>query len=151
MDFSTLSMLKDLYLDGIPIVSMPSCLRTLPRLETLSMFDCKRLITIECPPRTLRVLSHNSYSNSSQRYQPSLQKVVFDPEMSQLQLLIDLGFSASSSIEIEGIVKIQPLAGVEENVLSSLEWSDMELLKESCIRSYNHNNESDESQIQVNF
>ncbi|XP_076941048.1 disease resistance protein RML1B-like [Bidens hawaiensis] len=136
-DFSTLSMLKDLYLDGIPIVSMPSCLRTLPRLETLSMFDCKRLKTIECPPRTLRVLSHNSYSNASQRYQPSLQKVVFDPEMSQLQLLVDLGFSASSSIEIQGIVKIQPLADVDENVLRSLDWSDMEFIRESCIKSYN--------------
>ncbi|GJW00579.1 hypothetical protein Tco_1555830 [Tanacetum coccineum] len=37
MDLSCLSMLKELGLDGNPIVSMPDCVRTLPRLEILDM------------------------------------------------------------------------------------------------------------------
>ncbi|KAL4561306.1 hypothetical protein LXL04_033470 [Taraxacum kok-saghyz] len=35
-NFSRLSMLEELYLDGNPIVFMPNCVRSLPRLEILS-------------------------------------------------------------------------------------------------------------------
>ncbi|CAI9269436.1 unnamed protein product [Lactuca saligna] len=49
MDWSCLSMLMELYLDGNPINSMPSCVRTLPRLEILAMRDCNKLKLIEHP------------------------------------------------------------------------------------------------------
>ncbi|XP_023746937.1 disease resistance protein RPV1 isoform X1 [Lactuca sativa] len=57
LHFSCLSMLKHLYLDGNLIDSMPICVRTLPRLEILSMTVQKKCqlvtktiwsLTIEC-------------------------------------------------------------------------------------------------------
>ncbi|XP_076904437.1 disease resistance protein Roq1-like [Bidens hawaiensis] len=43
MDLSCLSMLEELGLDNNPIVSMPNCVGTLPRLEKLSMNNCDKL------------------------------------------------------------------------------------------------------------
>ncbi|KAI7730078.1 hypothetical protein M8C21_009448 [Ambrosia artemisiifolia] len=50
MDWSCLSMLKKLCLDENPIVSMPNCVRTLPRLRKLSMSFCELCTTIDHPP-----------------------------------------------------------------------------------------------------
>ncbi|KAM0065965.1 putative TIR domain, P-loop containing nucleoside triphosphate hydrolase [Helianthus debilis subsp. tardiflorus] len=134
MDFSCLSKLKYLYLDGNPIVSMPSCVRTLPRLNKLSMGNCKMLQTVEHPPCTIKVLSlESTYS-----YKPLLQKIVFDPKMSSLSLLAAGNLLASSSFEIEGMVKIQPLASVEETVLHSLGWADLEGIKEMILETSCH-------------
>ncbi|PWA89344.1 toll/interleukin-1 receptor (TIR) domain-containing protein [Artemisia annua] len=47
MDLSFLSMLDDLYLDGNPLISMPNCLRSLPRLEFHCMCDCETLMSIQ--------------------------------------------------------------------------------------------------------
>nr|KAJ0224236.1 hypothetical protein LSAT_V11C100039960 [Lactuca sativa] len=52
MDFSWLSMLKRLYLDGNPIVSLPRCVRSLPRINWLSMVNCNMLTSLEHPPHT---------------------------------------------------------------------------------------------------
>ncbi|XP_071718514.1 TMV resistance protein N-like [Rutidosis leptorrhynchoides] len=110
IDWSFLSWLTYLRLDGNPIVSMPSCVRTLPNLESLYMEKCDMLTSIEHPPPTLRLLVY-THSNSNTNL---LRKMSFHPEMSQLQLHMDLYPLARSSIEIEGVVKIQPMAGVEE-------------------------------------
>ncbi|KAL7616807.1 hypothetical protein Lser_V15G03396 [Lactuca serriola] len=133
MDFSCLSMLKELYLDGNPINSMPSCVRTLPRLEILSMGKCKKLKSVEYPPRTLREL----FINPDDVYY--IQKVVFDPEMSPLRLSItwiDYTFLLESEIgsyEIEGIIKIQEMVSVEEKVLHSLGWSNLDFLNKKHV------------------
>ncbi|KAL7615834.1 hypothetical protein Lser_V15G03496 [Lactuca serriola] len=129
MDLSCLSMLKELYLDGNPINSMPSCVRTLPRLEILSMENCRKLKSVEHPPRTLKRLLF--YVNGD------LQgKVIFDPEMSPLQLSSTLSVSAAFSYEIEGIVKIQPMVCVEEEVVRSLGWSNLDFLNERHLGAY---------------
>ncbi|XP_023746928.1 disease resistance protein RPV1 isoform X1 [Lactuca sativa] len=122
-DLSCLSMLKELYLDGNPINSMPSCVRTLPRLEMLSMQQCKKLKSIEHPPRTLSKLLFPVDERV-------LRKVVFDPNMSPLDLLRSSMVYSGLSYEIEGIVKIQPMVGVEEKVLRSLGWSNLDFLNE---------------------
>ncbi|XP_042755240.2 disease resistance protein RUN1 [Lactuca sativa] len=59
-DMSCLSMLKYLCLDVNPIISMPNCVRSLPRLEILTMRRCKFLVSVEHPPHTLRSLILNS-------------------------------------------------------------------------------------------
>ncbi|GJZ56854.1 Toll/interleukin-1 receptor domain-containing protein, partial [Tanacetum coccineum] len=120
MDFSSLSMLKSLCLDNNPIVSMPDCVRTLPRLKLLFMHDCVMLRSIEYPPRTLSRLS----LLINVRHTPCIRKISFDKEMSPLYLMMFLKDLAASSIEIEGIIKIQPIAGVDDTVLCSLGWSN---------------------------
>ncbi|XP_023746924.1 disease resistance protein RUN1 isoform X2 [Lactuca sativa] len=118
MDFSSLSMLKELYLDSNPIHSMPNCVRTLPKLEKLGIRDCNKLKSVEHPPHTLKTMMLYSYPDS-------LEKVVFDPKMSPLQLFHSLKHYTPGSYEIEGMVKIQPMVGVEEKVLRSLGWINL--------------------------
>ncbi|KAL8262618.1 hypothetical protein R6Q59_023967 [Mikania micrantha] len=71
-DLSCLAMLEKLYLDENPIVSMPNCVRTLPRLKLLSMNWCEDLASIENPPCTLSRLS--LYPRDF--YNPSIRKIV---------------------------------------------------------------------------
>ncbi|KAI7739977.1 hypothetical protein M8C21_009162 [Ambrosia artemisiifolia] len=59
MDFSSLAMLEELCLDNNPIVSMPSCVSTLPRLEKLHMIFCDKMISIEHPPRVKEKVLHS--------------------------------------------------------------------------------------------
>ncbi|GJT31104.1 Toll/interleukin-1 receptor domain-containing protein [Tanacetum coccineum] len=124
MDLSCLSMLKELCLDGNPIVSMPDCVRTLPRLKLLFMRDCVMLGSIEHPPRTLSCLS----LLPNGRHMSCIRKISFDQEMSPLDLQTTLIGLPASSIEIEGIIKIQPIAGVDDTILCSLGWSNLEFL-----------------------
>ncbi|XP_076925286.1 disease resistance-like protein DSC1 [Bidens hawaiensis] len=80
-DFSSLSVLEELHLDGNPIVSMPSCVRSLPKLKILGMNECRMVISIEHPPHMLRELSVKCLYGKT-----LLQKIKFDPEMSPLVL-----------------------------------------------------------------
>ncbi|KAL7616988.1 hypothetical protein Lser_V15G03507 [Lactuca serriola] len=118
MDFSSLSLLKELYLDYNPIHSMPNCVRTLPKLEILSMQYCNKLKSVEHPPHTLKTMLLYSRPDS-------LEKVVFDPKMSPLELFSFLRSYTLGSYEIEGMVKIQPMVGFEEKVLRSLGWINL--------------------------
>nr|QVV57172.1 Tr-like protein 14 [Lactuca serriola] len=145
LDFSCLSMLKELYLDGNPFNSMPSCVRTLPRLEKLSMIKCKNLKSIEYPPRTLKDLilffCYGYHTN----------KVVFVPDMSPLQLSIESLDLTSSSLglndyEIEGVIKIQEMMSVDEKVLRSLGWTNLDFLNKRRVGT-----NSSESKIQRMF
>ncbi|KAJ9558899.1 hypothetical protein OSB04_013513 [Centaurea solstitialis] len=114
MDMSSLFMLKELYLDGNDIVSMPKCVRTLPRIEKLSIGNCDRLETIEHPPRTLKHLIFAIYW--------PLGKVVFDPDMSPIKL----SGTRSEGPFIEGMFKEANMADVQEELLHSLGWSDLD-------------------------
>ncbi|XP_071718511.1 TMV resistance protein N-like [Rutidosis leptorrhynchoides] len=148
IDWSCLSWLTYLRLDGNPIVSMPSCVRTLPNLESLYMEKCDMLTSIEHPPPTLRLLVY-THSNSNTNL---LHKMSFHPEMSQLQLHMDLYPLARSSIEIEGVVKIQPMAGVEEAVLHNLGWRNLEFTKTRRVGTYNKDTgEPEGSQTQMYY
>nr|XP_043623666.1 disease resistance protein RPV1-like [Erigeron canadensis] len=150
MDFSCLSMLKDLCLDGNPIVSLPNCVRTLPRIETLSMNNCLMLTSVEYPPHTLTQLNlHCSYWKPG--YKVSLQKILFNLEMVPLKLMADRNVLAPSSFEVEGMIKIQPMAGVEEKLLRSLGWPNLKFIKDSCmVTSYNYGGQ-EESQVQMYY
>ncbi|KAL7616808.1 hypothetical protein Lser_V15G03391 [Lactuca serriola] len=146
MDLSCLSLLKELYLDGNPINHMPICVRTLPRLEILSMGKCKKLRSVEYPPRTLRKLFFNRYDEYS------VEKVVFEPEMYPLQLSLNW-FNCTSGVncllgtrEIEGMVKIQSMVTVKEKVLHSLGWSNLDFLNKRRVGS-----NSSESEIQMYY
>ncbi|KAL8262644.1 hypothetical protein R6Q59_023993 [Mikania micrantha] len=146
MDLSCLAMLEELCLDNNPIVSMPSCVRTLPRLERLYMDDCYKVISIEHPPRTLRKLSIYSkvVDNSS------ISKIKFDLEMSPLNLY-GVGLLLVSSFEIDGMVKIQGMASVEEKVLHSLGWTNLVFAKEMVLKSFRYGGRSTECQTQMYY
>ncbi|KAI7753376.1 hypothetical protein M8C21_020028 [Ambrosia artemisiifolia] len=114
---------------------MPNCVNTLPRLEVLDMDYCEMLMSVENPPHTLRELSVYSYrSFQPVAYKSSLMKIKFDPEMSPLKLLgVDRFLSP---FEIDGMVKIQSMASVEEKVLCSLGWTNLDSIKEKHKRVY---------------
>ncbi|KAK1413524.1 hypothetical protein QVD17_35299 [Tagetes erecta] len=120
MDFSCLSMLWTLCLNFNPIVSMPDCVRTLPMLDTLYMDGCDKMISIEHPPPKLRLLSVNGPKKS-------LRKVKLDQEMLPFCLSGTLTSSSYLPLEVDGILKIQDMADVEEKVLHSLGWTDFNL------------------------
>ncbi|XP_071718535.1 disease resistance protein RUN1-like [Rutidosis leptorrhynchoides] len=127
VNMSSLCMLRQLGLDGNPIVSMPNCVRSLIRLERLSMGYCDMLTSIEHPPSTLQILVHTT---SDPLADCSLNRIVFDPEMSPLLLITDSKvLETSSDVVVEGIVKKQPLVDVEENLLTTLGWTDLDLIK----------------------
>ncbi|KAK9058325.1 hypothetical protein SSX86_023166 [Deinandra increscens subsp. villosa] len=151
IDFSCLSMIRELSLDGNPIVSMPNCVRTLPRLEKLSMGNCKMLISIEHPPCTLRELSIFFTDHSKLHYTSSPRKIKFNPEMSPLNLYVEWELLSDSSIEIDGKVKIQAMAGVKENVLHSLGWMNLDLIKEMRLRTSTFGSELIECQTQMYY
>ncbi|KAD5802475.1 hypothetical protein E3N88_13835 [Mikania micrantha] len=130
MDLSCLAMLYMLHLDGNPIVSIPNCVRTLPRIMLLSMDSCDKLISIEHPPCTLSCLSLLPRDD----YNPSIRKIKFDLEMSSLTLLGYFGFL--SPCEIDDVLKIQDMASVEEKVLHSLGWTYLKFTKELVVRTF---------------
>ncbi|KAJ0746832.1 putative P-loop containing nucleoside triphosphate hydrolase, leucine-rich repeat domain superfamily [Helianthus annuus] len=116
MDTSCLSMLEELCLDNNPIGSMPNCVRSLPRLK---------LRSIEHPPPKLRRLSAEPSLNHL-----NVGKIKFDPQMSPLNFYGGLKTLEPWSLEIDGMVKIQPLVDVEEKVLNRLGWKNLESVKE---------------------
>ncbi|KAM0040962.1 putative TIR domain, P-loop containing nucleoside triphosphate hydrolase [Helianthus debilis subsp. tardiflorus] len=125
MDMSCLSMLEELCLDNNPIRSMPNCVRSLPRLKELSMRYCDKLRSIEHPPPKLRRLSVEPSLNHLH-----VRKIKFDPQMSPLNFYGGLKTLEPWSLEIDGMVKIQPLVDVEEKVLNRLGWKSLESIKE---------------------
>jgi len=129
-------MLKELYLDGNPIDSMPNCVRTLPKLKILSMKYCDKLKSVEKPPHTLTMLWLRLYYDEN-----VIEKVVFDPEMSPLKLSSTHRFDRPGSYEIEGMVKIQPMLDVEEKVLRSLGWTNLYFLNKRHLRTNSWGNE----------
>ncbi|KAJ9558876.1 hypothetical protein OSB04_013490 [Centaurea solstitialis] len=111
-DMSSLSMLKELYLDCNDIVSLPTCVRTLPTLEKLSIGGCPRLKTLEHPPPTLKELIYSFSDNNA-------GKIVFDREMSPIKLYSS--YATYIGCLIEGVYKrIDPRD--EEELLHTLGW-----------------------------
>ncbi|PWA43438.1 toll/interleukin-1 receptor (TIR) domain-containing protein [Artemisia annua] len=100
MDLSCLSMLKKVCLNGNPIVSMPDCVRTLPRLKKLYMESCEMLGSIEHPPR---------------------------------------------------MIKIQPIADVDDTILCSLGWSNLEFIYKRRVGTYHHTRGPEEYQTQMYY
>ncbi|CAI9268977.1 unnamed protein product [Lactuca saligna] len=137
MDFSCLSVLKELCLDDNPISSMPNCVRSLPRLELLHMAGCSMLTSVEYPPPTLRYLNLLSIDGW-------LQKVVFDPEMSPLRLGM-LGQQIVIPCDIQGIVKIERMTAVEEKLLDSLGWTNPDFPYEKCMETFFADKKPEES------
>ncbi|PWA59679.1 toll/interleukin-1 receptor (TIR) domain-containing protein [Artemisia annua] len=153
MDFSCLTILTDLCLDDNPIVSMPNCVRSLPRLKTLSLQHCEMLVSIEHPPRTLKELKCQVLAKTIQDgcSKSSIQKISFDPEMSPLNFWFMLDYLVSSSIEIEGIIKIQPIAGVDDAILCSLWWRNLEFIKKRRVGTHCNARGPEGSQTQMYY
>ncbi|KAD5802403.1 hypothetical protein E3N88_13763 [Mikania micrantha] len=147
MDLSCLALLEELRLDGNPIVSLPSCVRTLPRLERLHMNKCDKLVSIEHPPCTLRELS--VYFNVANN--PSIRKIKFDLEMPPFNfygvgLLLSL-----SSFEIDGMVKVQGMENVEEKLLHCLGWIDLEFTIEIVFKTFTFGGRAVKCQTQMYY
>ncbi|XP_052622781.1 disease resistance protein RPV1 [Lactuca sativa] len=145
IDFSSLYFLKLLVLDGNPIVSLPNSVGSLPRLETLSMVNCTMLASLEYPPHTLKYLNLNHNSD----YKTLLRKVVFDPRMSPLEFFMN--WKTPSSFEFEGVIKIQPMVGVEEKVLHCLGWTNLDFIKGRHVTTSVSYRELEESEIQMYY
>ncbi|GKC45145.1 hypothetical protein Tco_1062867 [Tanacetum coccineum] len=58
--------------------------------------------------------------------------------MSPLDLQTNLEGLPASSIQIEGLIKIQPIAGIDDTVLCSLGWSNLEFLNKRHVGTYNY-------------
>ncbi|KAJ9535351.1 hypothetical protein OSB04_un001537 [Centaurea solstitialis] len=145
MDFNCLSNLKTLHLDDNPIVSMPGCVRSLCKLEMLSMKNCNFLETVKHPPRTLRQLT---LVMSNPRNQ--LQKLEFVPEMSPLILKVNMFSYTSSTLGgIEGILNVQPMSRVKEEVLCRLGWNNLEFIKNQKQKTWEMIRDKETSQIQM--
>ncbi|KVI00475.1 hypothetical protein Ccrd_021276, partial [Cynara cardunculus var. scolymus] len=112
-------MLKELNLDGNSIISLPNCVRSLPRLEILSINDCDKLKTLEHPPRTLKELIFGFSDDNKEG------KVVFDREMSPIMFSVGEGWGSF----IEGMFKVEDMEDVEEKVLRSLGWSRLDFIQ----------------------
>ncbi|KAL8262689.1 hypothetical protein R6Q59_024038 [Mikania micrantha] len=136
MDWSCLAMLKELYLDGNRIVSMPKCVSTLPRLEILHMNDCYEMISIEYPPRTLRQL----FVDTEVIYNDTLTKIKFYSEMAPLNINGIHPLLPSFEVEIDGMVKIQGMTSVEEKVLNNLGWKNLDFTKERHLEFVDYHN-----------
>ncbi|KAI7744817.1 hypothetical protein M8C21_020957 [Ambrosia artemisiifolia] len=147
-DMSFLSMLEELCLDNNPIVSMPNCIRSLPRLKELSMRYCDKLISIEHPPPTLGRLPIEP-----SLYHSKVKKIKFDPKMSPLNFNGGRKTLEPWSFEIDGMVKIQPLVDVDEKVLYSLGWKNLESIKEKPLGTcyFTGSNTSPKTQMHYEF
>ncbi|KAJ9558682.1 hypothetical protein OSB04_013296 [Centaurea solstitialis] len=139
-DFSSLSMLKELYLDGNSIVSLPSCVRSLPRLEKLSVVKCPMLKTLERPPRTLKHLILDEWH--------SIQKVVFHREMSPLAFNMHSYFLPYLGKAVEGIIICESVTNIEERVFRSLGWTNLEFIQNHELAETSH---LKKSQIQIDY
>ncbi|KAL7619245.1 hypothetical protein Lser_V15G02948 [Lactuca serriola] len=145
IDFSCLPILEELYLDENPIVSLPNCVRSLPRLKKLSLENCKYLKSVEYPPHTLRKLILYSSHISS------LRRVALDPEIRPLKLSVYSDYIAPLSFEFEGMVKLQPIVSVGEKALHSLGWKNLDFLNEMRVGTHFWSKRAQESQIQMYY
>ncbi|PWA71041.1 toll/interleukin-1 receptor (TIR) domain-containing protein [Artemisia annua] len=127
VDFSSMSMLKNLYLDCNPIDSIPDCLKSLGRLEVLSVGECSMLKSVICPSSTIKRLYVDDCD--------LLEKVTFYQVMSPPPLICCK--NSESLTEIEGILKIQNLAQVDNEIISSLGWTDIHCVKDYEVESFN--------------
>ncbi|GJV21698.1 TMV resistance protein N-like protein [Tanacetum coccineum] len=122
-DFSSLLMLKSLYLDNNPIDSLPDCVRSLSRLETLTLRKCGSLKTILGAQNTIKYLNIQDCS--------SLEKVTFYPEKSAPPE-VDY-YSVSTMSELQGKFKLEALSEVDEEILHSLGWKHLEYSRYYCV------------------
>ncbi|XP_024983603.1 TMV resistance protein N-like [Cynara cardunculus var. scolymus] len=141
MDLSSLSMLKELHLDCNPIVSLPIGIRSLSRLEKLSMVKCLRLKTFEHPPLTLKHLKFDHWH--------SLQKIVFDQEMSPLTFSMDSPWPPYSGLVVEGLFKIEAMSHVAEEVSRRLGWSNLEFINIQLVETKDLMTGTHKSQVQM--
>ncbi|KAM0052544.1 putative TIR domain, P-loop containing nucleoside triphosphate hydrolase [Helianthus debilis subsp. tardiflorus] len=116
-DFSSLSMLEELILDGNPIYSMPDCVRSLSRLKILNVEKCSDLKTVLCAP----ILEYLNVDNCH-----SLEKVTFHPEQTGLPVIFY--YNTFTLTEIQYRFKIQALSEIDEEVLRSLGWMNIAYL-----------------------
>ncbi|KAL7590546.1 hypothetical protein Lser_V15G39749 [Lactuca serriola] len=123
-DFSSMSMLKTLYLNKNPIDSLPDCVRSLSRLEELHVGECWMLKSVLCPPPTIQYLWADDC--------PSLIKITFPQEMSGVPFVF---YEESESLtEVQGIMKIQAVAQIDDIILCRLGWTNIQHVKDHEIR-----------------
>ncbi|KVH02541.1 hypothetical protein Ccrd_026004, partial [Cynara cardunculus var. scolymus] len=113
-DMSSLSMLKELYLDRNLFVSLPNWVRSLSRLEILGIGKNDRLESLEHPPPTLKdlIFDFDGYGEAT-----------FNREMSPI--LLTCRMATYDWEKFEGICKKEDMEDVEEKVLLSLGWSHL--------------------------
>ncbi|KAL4572633.1 hypothetical protein LXL04_019413 [Taraxacum kok-saghyz] len=122
-DFSSMSMLKRLYLNGNPIHSLPDCVRSLNRLEVLDVGRCSMLKSVLCPPRTIKLLfTHQCLS---------LVKITFHQGISTPPIVY---YQESVALnEIQGMIKIQAIAQIDDKIFSSLGWNNIQHVKDQKV------------------
>ncbi|XP_076901852.1 disease resistance protein RML1A-like [Bidens hawaiensis] len=118
LDFSSLSMLEELYLDRNRVDSMPECVRSLSRLKILSFYACFNLKNVLCAPILLDSLEVDNCS--------SLETITFHPE--KLALPVFKCFDCLALTEIQYKFKTQALSEIDEGILHGLGWINIEYL-----------------------
>ncbi|KVI00450.1 hypothetical protein Ccrd_021279 [Cynara cardunculus var. scolymus] len=115
MDMSSLSMLKELYLDDNLFVSLPNWVKSLSRIEILSIRENDKLESLEHPPPTLKELRFDFHREA---------EATFNREMSPVLLTWAMP-GAYKWYNIEGMYKAEDMRDVQEKVLRSLGWSHL--------------------------
>ncbi|KVG54850.1 hypothetical protein Ccrd_026352, partial [Cynara cardunculus var. scolymus] len=105
-DMSSLSMLKELYLDRNFFVSLPNWVRSLSRIEILGIGENDRLESLEHPPPTLKELRFDFDRDG---------EATFNREMSPV--LLNYRVAAHDWENIEGIHKEEDMRDVEEKMV----------------------------------
>ncbi|KAL4588441.1 hypothetical protein LXL04_001331 [Taraxacum kok-saghyz] len=107
-DWSSLVSLDNLILDGNNISSLPKCIQTLPRIETLTVKGCSKLKLVLGPPESLRYLY--GLGNTS------LEKV----QLAQNQVYAEFDMWCPKLCEMEGRFKIRSIDKVERTIIQYL-------------------------------
>ncbi|CAI9299007.1 unnamed protein product [Lactuca saligna] len=119
-DFSSMPMLKILRLNDNPINSLPDCMRSLSRLEILDVGECSMLNSVLCPPPTIKYFFTGKCL--------SLRKITFPQEMWAPPALYHK--HTESLTEIEGMIRIQAIAQIDDQILCSLGWTNLQRVKD---------------------
>nr|GEU80354.1 Toll/interleukin-1 receptor (TIR) domain-containing protein [Tanacetum cinerariifolium] len=120
VDFSSMSMLKNLFLDCNPIDSIPDCLKSLSRLEVLSLGRCSMLKSILCPSSAIKGLYVEDCG--------LLQKITLQQDISAPPLICC--DNSVSLRDIDGILKMQDSSQVDNEIICSLRWTDMHYVED---------------------
>ncbi|KAD5802454.1 hypothetical protein E3N88_13814 [Mikania micrantha] len=119
----------------------------LPALERLILGHCTFLINVCESIDQCDELVHIdlSYCYKLKKLPNSLGK------LKKVKTLLLDGCNSLSSFEIDGMVKIQGMASVEEKVLHSLGWTNLEFAKEMVLKSFRYGGRSTECQTQMYY
>ncbi|KAM7481989.1 hypothetical protein LguiB_006572 [Lonicera macranthoides] len=116
LDFSNLSLLKELDLSHNHFLNLPRCIGSLRKLSTLNLVACGKLHSISGLPKIGTLLVDGCRSLESVTYQSTLTRP-------SIHLL-----GCGKLREVQGMFKLEPIEKVNREILDSLSLCGVELM-----------------------